>query len=33
MFEGDDQWPEFPENVRKRPHVEFEMPARMGIFD
>ncbi|KAL1638053.1 hypothetical protein SLS58_009074 [Diplodia intermedia] len=33
MFEGDDKWPEIPESVRARPHVEFEMPERMGIFD
>ncbi|OJD30412.1 multicopper oxidase [Diplodia corticola] len=33
MFEGDDRWPEVPESVRARPHVEFKMPERMGIFD
>lgn len=33
MFEGDDAWPEVPESVGARPHVEFEMPERMGIFD
>ncbi|KAH7062619.1 Cupredoxin [Macrophomina phaseolina] len=33
MFEGDDHWPEVPQSVSDRPHVEFEMPERMGIFD
>lgn len=33
LFEGDDRWPEVPESVRGRPHVEFETPKGMGIFD
>ncbi|KAF9634918.1 hypothetical protein BFW01_g5813 [Lasiodiplodia theobromae] len=33
LFEGDDHWPDVPASVRDRPHVEFEMPERMGIFD
>ncbi|KAI9656728.1 MAG: hypothetical protein M1821_003367 [Bathelium mastoideum] len=33
MFEGDDQWPEVPEYVKNQPHVEFELPEHMGIFD
>ena len=33
MFEGDDHWPEVPEYVKNQPHVEFELPEHMGIFD
>ena len=33
MFEGDDHWPEIPEYVENQPHVDFELPEHMGIFD
>ncbi|KAL9073917.1 MAG: hypothetical protein Q9157_004563 [Trypethelium eluteriae] len=33
MFEGDDHWPEIPEYVKNQPHVDFELPEHMGIFD
>lgn len=34
LYEGDDAWPEVPEWVGKRPHVEFdEVPGNGGIFD
>ncbi|GME63988.1 hypothetical protein GTA08_BOTSDO05764 [Neofusicoccum parvum] len=33
MFEGDDAWPEIPDVVRDQPHVNFDVPEHMGIFD
>lgn len=33
MFEGDDHWPEIPREVLDQPHVEFDLPEHMGVFD
>ncbi|KAJ4356852.1 uncharacterized protein N0V89_004889 [Didymosphaeria variabile] len=33
LYEGDDAWPEIPDWVGKRPHVDFETPEHGGIFD
>ncbi|KAI0859389.1 Cupredoxin [Xylaria cubensis] len=33
MFEGDDHWPEVPDEVKEQPRVNFELPEHMGIFD
>lgn len=33
MFEGDDHWPEFPREILDQPHVEFDLPEHMGLFD
>jgi L-ascorbate oxidase len=32
LLEGDDHWPEVPEEMRNRPHVEFMGPEDEGIF-
>ena len=33
MFEGDDHWPEMPDEVRDQPAFEFEIGDDAGVFD
>jgi hypothetical protein len=33
LFEGDDQMPKVPKRVKDAPHVDFELPEHLGIFD